>query len=388
MCTGAATQVKATCYSFAAMKRRAVALLAALAMVSPATVWCWGWEAHHYIAQNYSKHLPAVIDGLRAHDSIVDQKVNDPDIRRPYTPGESYRHYIDIDRYPEFLLGTLPHDRAALEALYGAGTVLTTGIVPWAVGEVVATLTQQLAARQWTAAASTIADLCHYVGDATQPLHCTENYDGQLTGNGGIHARYETAMISAHIGELHTPAIATTHYPDVVEAMFDIVEGSWDGVRPVLDADNAARAASGGAFNSVYYASLWTDTEMLTRARIDAATLATASFVHTAWKNAGQPPVPGSSETLPPPPIAAGPARLEAGPSPFRDALNIRFDGPGPLVVDIFDLRGARIMRLVEGVAGAGTLSWTPPGGVNPGLYFVRLTSPERSIVRRVTRLE
>ena len=43
--------------------------------------------------------------------------------------------------------------------------------------------TQQFQAQQWSAAALTIADLCHYVGDGCQPLHCTENYNGQLTGN-------------------------------------------------------------------------------------------------------------------------------------------------------------------------------------------------------------
>ena len=36
--------------------------------------------------------------------------------------------------------------------------------------------------------------LAHYIQDAHQPLHATNNYDGQLTGNNGIHARFETAL--------------------------------------------------------------------------------------------------------------------------------------------------------------------------------------------------
>ena len=241
-------------------------------MSLPATGWSWGFQTHRYIAQNYSKHLPAVIDGLRAYDAIVDQKVNDPDIRRPSTPGESYRHFIDIDYYPEFFAGTLPHDRAALEALDGASTVLETGIVPWAVGEVVASLTQQFAAQRWGDAATTIADLCHYVGDATQPLHCTRNFDGQLTGNWGIHSRYETTMMAEHIGELTTVPAAVAHHPNVVDAMFDIVADSWTGVAMVINADNSAKAASGGAYDGVYYGSLWASTESLTRGRVAVAT--------------------------------------------------------------------------------------------------------------------
>lgn len=364
---------------------RVAILVAALGVAFPAAGWTWGGATHHYIAQNYSQHLPASIDGLRAYDGVVDQKVTDPDSRKSYTPGESYRHYIDIDSYPEFFSGTLSHDRAVLEAQYGAGTVLDIGVLPWAVGEVVATLTQQFQAEQWSAAATTIADLCHYVGDATQPLHCTRNYDGQFTGNSGIHSRYESTMMSSHIGDLHTSPMTATRYTNAVDAMFGIITASWGGVNTILQADNVAKAASGGSFNSTYYASLWNSTGDLTRSRIDEATLATASFVYTAWVDAGQPAVPGSTAGVGPGPIAS--ARLEAGPTPFRDALAIRFAGAGPLSIDVFDVRGARVERVVDRAAGAGSATWRPTRGVGPGLYFIHLTGPDLSIVRRVTRL-
>ena len=37
--------------------------------------------------------------------------------------------------------------------------------------------------------------LSHYVGDISQPLHVSENYDGQMTGNKGIHQFFETTII-------------------------------------------------------------------------------------------------------------------------------------------------------------------------------------------------
>ena len=366
---------------------RRVAILATLLLLAlPGTGWTWGGQTHTYIAQNYSKHLPPTIDGLRAYDSVVISKVNDPDIRRPSTPGEAYRHYIDADYYPEFVAGNLNHSRAALEAQYGAQTVLTVGIVPWAVGEVVTTLAQQLQLGQWSAAATTIADLCHYVGDATQPLHCTQNYDGQMTGNTGIHSRYETTMMSYHIADLHTSPMATAYYANVVDAMFGIVGGSWSGVNPVLQADNTAKAASGGSYNSVYYNSLWNSTQSLTRTRVDSATVATASFVYTAWVNAGRPVVPGSTAGVELGSIAE--IHLDAGPIPFRDALTLRFAGSGPLSIDVFDIHGSRVERLVDRASGSGSASWSPGARVGPGLYFVRLTGPQQTVVRRVTRLE
>ena len=113
-----------------------VVLTAILCAVLPATGWTWGGDGHHYIAQHYSQHLPADLDGLRAYDGAVDAHVTDPDSRKGSTPGESERHYIDIDYYPEFLAGTLPRDRTALEALYGAFIVNDNGVLTWAIGEV------------------------------------------------------------------------------------------------------------------------------------------------------------------------------------------------------------------------------------------------------------
>src|SRR5262245_15650882 len=74
--------------------------IVALASLAPATAFAWGSVGHHYIAQNYSQHLPPAIDGLKAWDSVVDAHVTDADTRKASTPGESYRHYIDIDWYP------------------------------------------------------------------------------------------------------------------------------------------------------------------------------------------------------------------------------------------------------------------------------------------------
>jgi hypothetical protein len=364
------------------------ALTVVLAVASPARGWAWGTVGHHYIAANYSKHLPAVIDGLTAWDDSVYAHASTADSRKSYTPGESYKHYIDIDYYPEFFAGTLTHDRATLEAEYGAATVLDNGVLPWAIGETVVTLTRLFQAQKWDSAALTIADLAHYVGDANQPLHCTVNYDGQDTGNNGIHSRYESTMLGTYVGQLSTPVMAVTTYASAVDEAFDIITASWAGVSTILAADNTAKAASGNRYNSTYYASLWNSTHALTQTRMDTATVVCASLVYTAWLNAGQPAVPGSSVGVPP--LAADASvRLSAWPSPFRDVLTIRYGGAGPLNIDVFDVRGARVARLADGVSGQGSVTWRPAGsGLSPGLYFVRLRGHGVDVVRRVTLLE
>ncbi len=49
---------------------------------TPARAWAWGSQTHHYIAQNYSKHLPPNMSGLAAYDATVDAHVTDPDTRK------------------------------------------------------------------------------------------------------------------------------------------------------------------------------------------------------------------------------------------------------------------------------------------------------------------
>lgn len=364
-------------------------LLAALAVPSVASAW--GSLGHRTIAAHYGESLPAPLQALRNDDTWVVDHVMDPDLRKSSIPTEGYRHYIDIDAYPEYASGTLSHDRAVLEALHGAAQVQSWGIVPWAIGEVVDSMTVAMANGDWVKVRTWTADLCHYVGDMHQPLHCTKNYDGQYTGNNGIHARYETQMLNLYAQSLQLDAGTAVYLPDPVEAAFAIAEVSQQSAAAVLTADTEARAAAGGSTSSgTYYAGLWSRTSVLTLSRLTGGAVGTASFVYTAWVNAGSPPVPGSAVDA-----GSGPApglALAVGPVPARGSLVISFTlpGEGPVSCELLDVNGRRVARLDAGprTAGPGRLDWTPvePGGaaLAPGVYFLRLFHQGRTAGARV----
>jgi hypothetical protein len=42
----------------------------------------------------------------------------------------------------------------------------------------------------------------HFVGDTSQPLHTTANFDGWANGHGGLHAYYEDDVVSQFDGDL------------------------------------------------------------------------------------------------------------------------------------------------------------------------------------------
>ncbi len=47
----------------------------------------------------------------------------------------------------------------------------------------------------------------HYVGDSSQPLHSSSNYDGWDNGHGGLHSFYEDAGVSAQPYNLHAKIV-------------------------------------------------------------------------------------------------------------------------------------------------------------------------------------
>jgi hypothetical protein len=64
---------------------------------------------------------------------------------------------------------------------------------------------------QWLLLAGLIG---HYVGDLTQPLHVTENFDGQATGQRGVHAYFEEEVVDAL-------------YPDIEKNVLDEARKEW-----------------------------------------------------------------------------------------------------------------------------------------------------------------
>ncbi len=374
--------------SRAALTRSLVLALALLVPAAPAQAW--GSLGHRTIAGAWAGSLPWPLDGLAADEAWVIDHVMDPDTRKSTVPGEGERHYIDIDAYPEYHAGTLSHDRAVLEAAYGAAQVRAWGLAPWAVGEVTDSLTAAMATGRWDRARLWIADLCHYVGDLHQPLHCTLNYDGQLTGNTGIHSRYESRMLDLNAAALVLEPGAATYLPDPVDAAFAIAGASQARASEVIAADTEARAAAGGSTSSgTYYAGLWTRTQGLTLARLDAAAVSTASFLYTAWADAGFPPVPNATADAPA--GAWNGLALAAGPVPARDRLELR-SAAGAGGAGVHARRRARAPRgaargRAAGRPDPGTALGAGHGRVGappPGVYFSRMAAGAQEAAARV----
>jgi glucose/arabinose dehydrogenase len=101
------------------------------------------------------------------------------------------------------------------------------------------------------------------------------------------------------------------------------------------------------------------------------------------------------TDALPETDAVASPLLRALGPVPFRDQLPLAYGLPagGRARIDVFDVRGRRVRRLVDAEALAGThrTAWDghDDGGrpLGAGIYFIRLRTPSGDRSLRVVRV-
>jgi len=87
---------------------------------------------------------------------------------------------------------------------------------------------------------------------------------------------------------------------------------------------------------------------------------------------------------------AASNAHFGVAPNPFRADATVRFtlERPGHARIDLFDVAGRRVARLVDREQGAGAHGVAIDGrDLSPGVYFLRLEAGGRTEMRRIVRL-
>jgi hypothetical protein len=155
----------------------------------------WGFYGHKRINRMAVFTLPPeMITFYKQHIEFVTNHAVDPDKRRYGVEGEAPRHYIDIDHYGEHAFDSVPKFWKAAIAKYTEDTLMAYGIVPWQIEKHYYKLMNAFKDENLDLILHYSADLGHYIADAHVPLHTTENYNGQLTGQRGIHGFWESRI--------------------------------------------------------------------------------------------------------------------------------------------------------------------------------------------------
>jgi hypothetical protein len=222
-------------------------------------------------------------DSLAAHGS-------DADSRKSSDPDEAPKHYIDIDNYPEFIsMGYISQNYDSLVLQHGSTFVMDQGILPWAIMKTLDSLQTAFQNNQFNKAMLLAADLGHYIGDMCMPLHITRNYNGQYTGQTGIHSRFESTMINTYNGQIIYSGDGLIYIDNVSDFVFDILYYNYGYVDSVLKSDSLAKAFAGNTTSSAYYSKLWELSKGFTTKLFKDASHKLTCLIYTAWLNAGSP---------------------------------------------------------------------------------------------------
>lgn len=155
----------------------------------------WGFYAHSLINRQAVFSLPPELMGFyKPHIEFITEKAVNPDKRRYAVEGEAEKHFIDLDNYGDSALLILPKYWPEALEKFSEDSLREDGIGPWSAYLTMLSLTKAFEQKNSAAILRLSADLGHYLGDLNVPLHTTKNYNGQLTGQEGIHGFWESRV--------------------------------------------------------------------------------------------------------------------------------------------------------------------------------------------------
>lgn len=266
----------------------------------------WGFFAHQRINRLAVFTLPSPMIGFYKTniDYITEASVN-PDKRRFTVVDEAPRHYIDIDHYGDSAILKMPRYWNEAVEKYSEDTLKAYGILPWHINRMYYQLRDAFATKDRQRIIKISTELGHYIADAHVPLHTTENYNGQLTGQYGIHAFWESRLPELFANNYDFFVGQATYIDNVQLEAWKVIIAAHLAVDSVLSEERRLSAkfeerrfsfeTKGKQTVKVYaqeYASAYHKVlDGMVEKQMRKAIHSIGSFWYTAWVDAGQPDI-------------------------------------------------------------------------------------------------
>jgi hypothetical protein len=266
---------------------------------APVPALAWGFAGHRFIMQHAIEVLPPALKPffVEHRDEIV-LRVTDPDLWRNVGWEDDPNHFLDfgVPEYGPYPFTALPREYGAAVEKFGAPALKRNGLLPWREAEMFGNLRRTFDGFKRRSPYS-VSDLVlfsavasHYIQDACQPFHATTNYDGQLTGQRGIHARFERDLIERYQNRLAVSPAPPAAITNARDAAFDALLSGYQLVDAVLKADKEASAGR-ESYDDPYFEAFFAKVKPLLERRLSEAVNATVGLIVGAWEQAGKPPV-------------------------------------------------------------------------------------------------
>ena len=279
-------------------------LVALICLISNFT-HAWGFWAHKRINRLAVFTLPPeMLVFYKAHIQFITEHAVDPDKRRYAIEGEDVKHFIDIDHYGSLPFDNVPRYWDDAVAAFSEDTLKAYGIIPYSLPREVYKLTQAFRKGDLEKILKYSADIGHYVGDSHVPLHTTVNYNGQLTGQKGIHGFWESRLPEL-FGENYNFLVGRAYFiPNIEMEIWEAVLESHTALDSVLNFERelnetcspdkkycyeSRNMVTVRTYSREYSADYHTMLGGQVERRMRMSILRIGSIWYTAWKNAGSP---------------------------------------------------------------------------------------------------
>ena len=273
----------------------------------------WGFYAHKRVNRYAVFTLPEELIGFyKKHIDHLTEHAVDADKRRYAIKEEAPRHYIDIDHYGENPFQKMPRKWTDAVEKFSEDTLLAYGIVPWHIQTVYNRLVKAFEQKDIDYILKNSADLGHYVSDAHVPLHTTENYDGHLTNQKGIHAFWESRLPELFADD-YDYLVGTAEYQySVLDVAWKAVESSFNSLDSVLLFDKELslefeqdkqysyekRGTKTLKVKSADYSLAYhTKLDGMVERRLRLSIISIGNLWYSAWVDAGQPILEGMQKS-------------------------------------------------------------------------------------------
>lgn len=265
----------------------------------------WGFFAHYRIHRLAVFTLPKGMAGFySANINIITEHAVSADKKRYVDSLEAPHHFFDADHYGKQPFKAMPQHWIDAAAKYSSDTLNKYGTVPWVINANYYWLVKAFKAHDTTRIITLSANLGHYISDAHTPLHLTENYDGQLTGQLGIHGLWESRLPELFSAQYNYYVGKARYISNPLAEAFTICRASYKSVDTVLrferilnkrftDSTKYAMELRGNrtvkvysvAYSKAYHQML----AGMVQRKMRQSVLSVGSFWFSAWVDAGQP---------------------------------------------------------------------------------------------------
>ncbi len=277
--------------------------------IQPSAAHAWGNEGHRLINRLAAAGLPADVPAFLCTEAALNEiEYLGPEPDRWRSPAEpelvaaqAPEHFIDLELADA--LGPLPHRRLDFEAkVFAAGQrPEKIGLQPWEATEVWERL--KAAFREYRNLAAASKDtrpveqailfyagwLGHYVGDASQPLHTTIQYNGWVGPNPNgyttgrqIHWQFEGPFVGANLHESDVKPRMAALKPvegDIFDAYVAYLRHTQTYVEKVYQLEKAGGFVGSGSAESRGFAA----------DRLAAGAGMLRDMIYTAWLESAKP---------------------------------------------------------------------------------------------------